>query len=349
MADETVTLEPALTKAEKAAQLREKLKNGRNRGVNTPGDSSQGDAGSSSKQARTDFQNARREVEQLGTEYAGRRFNAEGSSGGNRNNGRGAEGEPGGYRSPGRRSDEDDSGFVNVPASQRAGANRGRAIGNLETDEPIIPRRQEPPGPEASFAGQVDEKLLKKYPAARAILEQDPGISTRQLKVRMAGAISQGTAVAIKQEWLLLHPEPEPAKRSIKMPDILRTEKFTDKEAGEKAEALKAALEDNFRYLDQYLHGRLKAAAQAKGEKDWDDSAVWDDMDEKDLDKLTKTMIRGAKHSAAMATVVNATIESADYVSVGVLIGPRVQETVQIMRETRGVRKKRGRRHADRD
>lgn len=47
-------------------------------------------------------------------------------------------------------------------------------------------------------------------------------------------------------------------------------------------------------------------------------------------------MLRGAQKSPVLATVVRESMNITDYVTVGIILGPRIGKTLAVIRETRG-------------
>jgi len=81
--------------------------------------------------------------------------------------------------------------------------------------------------------------------------------------------------------------------------------------------------------MDQYLWNRQEKAGKPSGE-----APVWTNLDDEEIAALTRVMMRFGQHNAAAAAVVRGAIEAHDYVDVGMIFVPRIQKTVEIIRET---------------
>lgn len=217
---------------------------------------------------------------------------------------RGPEKKSVGQRSADRRSGENHSSTAeNVPAGSGE-----RTIGRLFTDDPIK-ERLEPrlPGPAANLEKE------EKRPVGRPRKDGLP-----------AGSVPA--------------PSATPGAVQQKIEQIVSGgEKLSQKEADEMKTSLLEALGDHFDSLDKYLWNRQKSAG-----KESHDQPIWSDLDQEEIEKLTKLMIRWGRHNATAAAVARATVDSADYVACATIFAPRIHQTVKIMRETRIPRKKRG-------
>lgn len=111
---------------------------------------------------------------------------------------------------------------------------------------------------------------------------------------------------------------------------------ITDKEAGEKQDALISALESHFLSLDEYLWGRLKEAG-----KDSHEQPVWSDADQEELEAVAKTLVKWGKKNETAAVIVDGIIDSADIVRAVTVLGPRLKTTGKILRETQKPRARR--------
>ena len=109
------------------------------------------------------------------------------------------------------------------------------------------------------------------------------------------------------------------------------------KEAQDLAEPFLSALENDFHTMDVYLWSRQKLAG-----KDTDDQPVWSDLDEEECQALTSILLKWGQKNAAAATIVRSVVDMSDYVVVGSIFLPRINQTVKIMRETHVPRQRRG-------
>ena len=70
---------------------------------------------------------------------------------------------------------------------------------------------------------------------------------------------------------------------------------------------------------------------------DLDELPVWSNTSDLEDQKLAKLLLKRGQKSAGAATVVRAVIDSNDYLVVGMMLAPRAQKTVEIVREHRRV------------
>lgn len=97
-------------------------------------------------------------------------------------------------------------------------------------------------------------------------------------------------------------------------------------------ETLPAALEDDFRYLDEYLWSRQRAVAA--NPDDADDKPIWSDVDEDELQALTRILVKGGKRNPTMAAVSRGIVDSRDYIVTAAIVVPRVKKTFDVVRKT---------------
>lgn len=226
-----------------------------------------------------------------------------------------------------RRPGEDSSGPATDPA-------RGRAVGIMEPDGPVPTRTLEPDSPQATF--QKDETLLAKYPSAASILTLNPTISSRTLGKELG--ISHDTANKIKKEWEETRYKPTgPGTQTEKVPFFGKGKTLTKAEIDEYSESLPSALEDIFQATDDWLWKRQIAAG-----KDSDEQPVWTNLDDKEMTRLTKVLLKWGQKTSVGAGAVRGVVESSDYIAVGSMLAPRFMQTVDIYRETRRPRQRRG-------
>ena len=307
-------------KEEKVLALRGALKDGRRQRGIPPGGTGENpgtDTGNDDSQVGTAFQDARREVENL----AGRNRHA---AAGNRepgSNGRSAKEKPERVRSAtGRFSKRDRSSDESLsPVTAEPAATAERTIGRLETDEPIKPRLIDPDKPpEGHFReGQGEPPPEKRGPGRPR--KDTPTVAS-------------------------VPPIPKPAApvKDNKLPWVGRGAVLTEKEAEALAEPFTAALEDDFRHLDEYLWARQKAVAPSPD--DWIERPIWSDLDTEEVETLTRVILKRAKRSPAAAAVVRTVVDSQDYVETAVIVLPRAKRTLDVVRATRRPPKKRGER-----
>jgi hypothetical protein len=115
-----------------------------------------------------------------------------------------------------------------------------------------------------------------------------------------------------------------------KKPLLPQGRKLSATEANALTSPFAESMEDYFKYMDQYLWNRQEKAGKPTGEQ-----PVWTNLDEEEIQALTRVMMRFGQHNEAAAAMVRGAIEMRDYVDVGMIFVPRVQKTVDIIRETR--------------
>jgi hypothetical protein len=120
-----------------------------------------------------------------------------------------------------------------------------------------------------------------------------------------------------------------PAKPAAKIPFMPQGKKLTVQEIEQVKGPFADSMEAYFRYMDQFLWTRQEKAGKPTG-----DAPVWSNLDEEEIAALTRVMMRFGQHNEAAAVTVRGIIEGRDYIDVGMIFIPRVQQTVQIMRET---------------
>jgi hypothetical protein len=109
------------------------------------------------------------------------------------------------------------------------------------------------------------------------------------------------------------------------IPGIGKGKTLSSKEAADLREGFRTSIEDDFGYLDQWL--RAKSGNP--------DLQVWSDVDNDELDKVADVFLRGAQRSPVLATVVRETVNTHDYIVVGMVFLPRLQQTVATLRAAR--------------
>ena len=228
---------------------------------------------------------------------------------------------------------------------------------------PQLERKLEPNKPNATFESSEqpvrsedkNSNLRSKYPQANKILSEQPQITVRALAEQLGVAAS--TAQDIKKAWEEVRPAAKiekPAEPGVldalktNVSSLLpRTGVLSNQEAEQFKDMLPAALEDDFRYLDEYLWSR-----QAHADKNFteaDKKPIWSDVDDDELEALTRLMLKAGKRSPAAAAVVRATVESRDYIVTAAIVGPRVKKTFEIVRATHQAPIRRGGHHAAQD
>jgi hypothetical protein len=111
---------------------------------------------------------------------------------------------------------------------------------------------------------------------------------------------------------------------SPEKPNFFKGGVLSKAEAEDLYEPFVAALADGFGYADQ---GLWKLCPQL------DERPVWGNTTPKEDAAFAKMLLKRAQTSPAAALIVRETVNSADYIIVGMMFGPRIFETVQALRE----------------
>ena len=120
-------------------------------------------------------------------------------------------------------------------------------------------------------------------------------------------------------------PETGAAQPTEREPRLFKSGGVLSKaEAADLYEPLLDALKDEFGYLDELIWLR---ATQVKGRD------IWGNVDDEEVQTLAKMMLKKGQKSPAMATVVRGMTELHDYLVVGMMFGPRLQETHIALRD----------------
>ncbi len=215
-------------------------------------------------------------------------------------------------RRPNRRPGEDHAGAAASPETiepvREPEYGHYLQVGNLEADGYVASRK--PDAPVAQFSplarSQTEterERRARKERERRASKREEKGLPPYE-----------GKASAPPQE---------------KKPLLPQGRKLSATEANALTNPFAESMEDYFKYMDQYLWNRQEHAGKSSGEQ-----PVWTNLDDEEIAALTRVMMRFGQHNAAAAAVVRGAIEARDYIDVGMIFVPRVQKTVEIMRET---------------
>lgn len=315
-------------KKTKASALREDLRNGRNRAsdstseaISGTGESTGGNISIADATPGTIIQNARGTVEHL-TPTGGKPTQRDRR---NRDNGRGTEREPGRSGRRDRRSEESHSGTAADTANPETATRSttstvAHAIGRLATDvlidTPGVFRADEP---ESGFAIPTVELSPYKEDYRRTQRLTDQG--KRDVYALIADANQFITPDAYKQlaSKMSVNADAKAAKTQLFNGTVL-----SKREAEELYEPLVAALADDFGYIDKAL---WKLCPQL------DERPIWSNTTNLEDQAIAKALLSRGQKSAATAAVVRGVVDSADYIMVGVALGPRIGETVKAIRE----------------
>jgi hypothetical protein len=186
----------------------------------------------------------------------------------------------------------------------------------------------------------IAAKLERKRSSARRPRKSDGGVDEAgEATERRVGNLATDEPI---KERLDTRPKAKldvPEKKSQHREKSVSS--FSDKEAREMTEMLTAKLATYFDMVDAYLHDRQRLKFGKSLEED-----VWSNLDEEELAVLVGLWVKWGKRNRYVAESARWTVEVTDYVQVGVLIFPRLQKTVEIMRETYIPLQKKERSHA---
>ena len=303
---------------------RDELRNGRIRDTSEAGATPTGLSGNDADPLGATFQDARREAGTLtptgGALVSERRRN--------RNNQRSTPGLVERERRSDRRPQESDGGAIVDSAADEKPTRQHQQqhaveVGRFATDEII----DEPTPfklditPDGAFAQAVKE--LSKY-------KEDYRRTTRdgQNVYAMIDApelfVSSDTykQLASRKDAPPEQPKPKMWKQAV----VLGA-----KEAEDLREPLEAGLSDGGGYIDKLL---WKSCPQL------DERPVWSNLTEIECRAIAKLLLKRGQVDPAAATVVRTIVDSADYATVIMAIGPRVLETGQALRDRPRVQRK---------
>lgn len=318
MADEPENLQ------ERAAKLREELRNGR-RG-SAPANATSQDAGNSDSQARGSIQVLPGESQRTEQGYR---------------LGYGPQGrldkEPERVGPADRRSSnhhKSTDGDVHGPV---------RRAGRLVADGPIPDRFEGTEAPTETQRYREDYKRTNKskdghvYKAYYLIGEPTVSISPeewQQLKSRKQERYEH--AKAAKEASKAESAEPRREKRRGIFGFGKEGSVLSKSEVNALREPFTAALKDDCKYLDEFL---------AWYSKDPTEPQIWSDLDDEEIAVLATVFLHRGERNPAAATFVRNVVDSSDYISFAVIVAPRAVKSMQQMgkrpkqpRKPRGVK-----------
>lgn len=299
---------------QKIKALRDGLRDGRTTAASTASADIDADSRDDDTAFRTAFKDTTGELASVGRDSLQHETNHRESAG----NRRSTQAKSRRLRQADRRLGESDGGT----ASDTAADNTDNSIGRVIADGPIKERKLNPDKPQGSFSTEAPNQTEE---ATKKGIGGWPKGKPRKPRDGVAAGGQQQQAPTIPQE-----------KKSF-IPTIRKGNVLSAKEVAELSEPFISALESDFNALDMYLWSRQKVVGQ-----DTHEQPVWSDLDTEELQALTRVMMKWGQHNETAATVVRGVIDASDYVAVGTVFVPRIKRTVEIMRETRKPRAKRG-------
>ncbi len=201
---------------------------------------------------------------------------------------------------------------------RRSGESLNGAVADPETTQSLST---------TEHSGQIGNLQADGYVASRkpdAPVAVLPGMGTETERERRARKERERRAAKREEKGL-----PPVAEKPAPKPLLPQGKKLSATEANALTSPFAESMEDYFKYMDQFLWSRQERAGKSSGEQ-----PVWTNLDYEEIAALTRVMMRFGQHNAAAAAVVRGAIEARDYIDVGMIFVPRVQKTVEIMRET---------------
>ncbi len=307
-----------LDKVEQLRQQRRELRNG-DRGIGQTGentgrhsDGAVGAPGHRFQDNGRNDQSIKRDVEHLAT--IDRKFS---------HNQRGFTQVPGRIGRPTGRPGESDSGTPDLAETGQSGA---RQAGSLETDDPILPRIEEP-----DFAFEEGEVSLAKQQPPTKHKEDYYASSNKGQKVYR---LREDRKQIISEEdygKLLSHTQAQrPVEETgAKQPGFgekyfkREASKLSQKEVIELFEPLKQALQDDFGYLDEGIW--LYCMSE-------DRQPIWGNIDDDEVSVLARLMLKQGQKNAEVAASVRILVDSDIYIQVAAIVAPRAIRTYQMLK-----------------
>lgn len=99
-------------------------------------------------------------------------------------------------------------------------------------------------------------------------------------------------------------------------------------EANAIKEPFKAALNDDFTYVDQLINHTTG-----------NEQPIWSDIDEDELNKLVSFGLKQGQRNAIAAGTVRGITEGSEYLALGAILAPRIQKTVSVLNAHRQIQK----------
>lgn len=201
-------------------------------------------------------------------------------------------------------------------------------MGRLETDEqPIRIDR-----PEATFeTGQADGAISP--PLEKGRFKEDYRRTSRGGQKVYAHVRNDADVISQDAYRALPNASSQAAEKSAepgrggqaKERRFFKGATISEDEARELHEPLREAIKQEFHVADQALWLRCPQL---------DERDIWGNVDDDETEALASLLLKRAERSPAAATVVRGMIDASDYLVVGAMFAPRIQQTVQALRET---------------
>src|SRR6266702_7809938 len=221
------------------------------------------------------------------------------------------------------RPGESDSGPADTTETGKSGT---RESGNLVTDDPILPRIEEP-----DFAFNEGEvSLAKQQPPSKH--KEDYYVSTNKgekvyrLKADRREFVSEEDYGKLLSHTQAQRPvEEEGARQQSFGEKYFKREasKLSQKEVIELFEPLKQALQDDFGYLDEGIW--LYCMSE-------DRQPIWGNIDDDEVSVLARLMLKQGQKNAEVAASVRILVDSDIYIQVAAIVAPRAIRTYQMLK-----------------
>jgi hypothetical protein len=185
-----------------------------------------------------------------------------------------------------------------------------------------------------SAGRSVEEKSLRERSADRRLSESnsranDPLSGTTAANARSAGRLVAEDPIpsrlpepqVIEEKRGRGRPPKEPDAQPVKIPHPGKVgSALSKKEVEDLKEPLMAALRDDCQYLDEFLWWYSK---------DPEKPQIWSDLDDEEIEVLTRMLLRRGERSPVAANAVRNIVDGADYISTAVIMVPRMIKTMQ--------------------
>lgn len=206
-------------------------------------------------------------------------------------------------RRPSEDHSQDRSNGTDVSASP-PGRSTGstRTVGNLEALEAIPPRTFN-----SETASDVKEPETSRVTSGRK--------RGRPPKSRVSSP--QPLEVIEEQKPSII----ERGANFLKAGNVL-----SEREAKALKDPLVAALQDELSMIDKLIWSYTEDPLQ---------QPIWSDLTEKDLDGLTNLLLKMGQRVPVVASAARVAVDGSDYVTTAMLLAPRFQSTVSVVREAR--------------
>jgi hypothetical protein len=179
---------------------------------------------------------------------------------------------------------------------------------NRSTDDEI----RGPAIEEEAYADEEKPAGLKPLSNAR-----ERKIRQEQEEARAAASAASDSQQTKKGLFGWLRPDHSGEKAKNKKPGRV----FTEREAGQKRQALIAALTSYFEYADEAIFATVKTHPPVM---------IWRSIDDEQIAKIADVWLARAQHDAATAGQIDWLLEQHARIEVGIILAPRFIQTIDL-------------------